>query len=60
MNGIKYVKREYCQCKFKEGERQEVFVDDNDWGWRYACCKCGKEVEGSYTYYNKAFFRRCK
>ena len=45
--------REYCTCKFEKGETVEVYIDDDDeWGWWDVCCKCGKEIEGTYTPFN--------
>lgn len=43
------MKEEYCTC----GPERSVTTDcENEWGYWYVCCNCGKKIEDGFHYYN--------
>lgn len=42
-------KLEFCQCKRRTSRTSGY---DDEWGYWYVCCTCGRRIEGEYHYYN--------
>ena len=42
-------KLEFCQCKRRTSRTSGY---DDEWGYWYVCCTCGRRIEEEYHYYN--------